>query len=211
MSFLFAYVKNFSYVCKVKKINMSKARDIIPKIIKSSNKSEALVVLNDILEALHLSESYTNLIKIRDNFSEKKQEYVDITDEYNSSPQTIEDMLEARKYLNFLYRDISDQFSYIINKNKILFEEEKTSVRAESMKRLKEDATVQEMFKTKSTSGLRDIVGLDDGYKEYIANASISYGLYQELNSILTSIRMFIDFLASSIRAEQLINEKDIK
>ncbi len=190
---------------------MSKARDIIPKIIKSSNKSEALVVLNDILEALHLSESYTNLIKIRDNFSEKKQEYVDITDEYNSSPQTIEDMLEARKYLNFLYRDISDQFSYIINKNKILFEEEKTSVRAESMKRLKEDATVQEMFKTKSTSGLRDIVGLDDGYKEYIANASISYGLYQELNSILTSIRMFIDFLASSIRAEQLINEKDIK
>ena len=190
---------------------MSKARDIIPKIIKSSNKSEALVVLNDILEALHLSESYTNLIKIRDNFSEKKQEYVDITDEYNSSPQTIEDMLEARKYLNFLYRDISDQFSYIINKNKKLFEEEKTSVRAESMKRLKEDATVQEMFKTKSTSGLRDIVGLDDGYKEYIANASISYGLYQELNSILTSIRMFIDFLASSIRAEQLINEKDIK
>ena len=82
---------------------MSKARDIIPKIIKSSNKSEALVVLNDILEALHLSESYTNLIKIRDSFSEKKQEYVDITDEYNSSPQTIEDMLEARKYLNFLY------------------------------------------------------------------------------------------------------------
>ena len=190
---------------------MNKARDIIPKIIKSSNKSEALVVLNDILEALHLSESYTNLIKIRDNFSEKKQEYVDITDEYNSSPQTIEDMLEARKYLNFLYRDISDQFSYIINKNKILFEEEKTSVRAESMKRLKEDATVQEMFKTKSTSGLRDIVGLDDGYKEYIANASISYGLYQELNNILTSIRMFIDFLASSIRAEQLINEKDVK
>ena len=50
---------------------MSKARDIIPKIIKSSNKSDALAVLNDILEALHLSESYTNLIKIRDSFSEK--------------------------------------------------------------------------------------------------------------------------------------------
>ena len=34
---------------------------------------------------------------------------------------------------------------------------------------------------------------------------------YKELNNILTFIRMFIDFLASSIRAEQLINEKDIK
>lgn len=190
---------------------MSKTTQLIPKIIEAKNKDEAIEILYKLMEALHLSESYTNLIKVRNSFTEMKEKYKSITDEYQKSEKTIKDMLETRSQLNFLYRDISDEFTYKINKNKIFFEEEKTAVRGESIKRMKENNEIQEMFKTKSASGLRDIVGLDDGYKEYIANASISYGLYQELTSILTSIRMFIDLLASNIRAEQTIIEKDAK
>lgn len=190
---------------------MSKSTHIIPQIIEAKTNEEAIKVMFSLMEALHLSENYTNLIGVRNTFSEKKEEYQKITEEYRKSDKNIEMMLKTRTELNFLYRDIADRYSYIINKNKILFEEEKTAVRGESIKRLREDESVQELFKTKSASGLRDIVGLDDGYKEYIANASISYGLYQELISVLTSIRMFIDLLASSISVEKTILEKDAK
>ena len=67
------------------------------------------------------------------------------------------------------------------------------------------------MFGAKSTSALRDIVGIAGSYKEYISNASVSYGLYQELNNILNSIRMFIDLLSGSIKNEQIILMKDAK
>lgn len=189
----------------------NKARELLPKIVNASTNTEAIETLHFILEALHLSNNYTDLVKVRDGLAEEKQNYVDITNSYNQSEQSIEDMMKCRKDLNFLYRDISDKFSYVVNKNKIFFEEQKTSVRAEAMKNLKENAEAQEIFKTKSTSGLRDIVGFDGVYQEYISNAAISYGLYQELSSVLNSIRMFIDLVASQIKHEQLILQKDVK
>lgn len=190
---------------------MSKAKNLLPNIVKASNDKEAVKVLYDILEALHLSESYTNLIKIRDEFSDYKENYNRITDGYNSSSKSVEDMLNTRLSLNFLYRDIVDKFSYSINKNKIFFEEAKSSYRADAMKELKEDKETSEIFNTKSTSSLRDIMGYSNLYREYTSNASISYGLYQELNNTLNSIRQFIDLLASSIKQEQLILQKDVK
>lgn len=189
----------------------SKAKDLIPQITSATTKEEAIEVLHNVLEALHLSESYTNLIKIRDELSDYKQNYVRITDGYDKSGKTIEDMLNTRLSLNFLYRDISDKFSYKINFQKIFWEEKKTNVRAQSMKNLKNNADVQELFNTKSTSALRDIVGLDNEYQQFITNASISYGLYQELLILLNGIRQFIDYLASSIKQEQLIKQQDVK
>lgn len=189
----------------------SKAKELLPKIIGATSNPEAIEVLHDILEVLHLSDNYTNLVKVRDDFSEEKANFRAITDEYNSADKTIENMINTRTKLNFLYRDISDKFSYTVNKNKIYFEEEKTAVRAKAMENLKKSKEAQEIFKTKSTSGLRDIVGFDGLYQEYISNASISYGLYQELSSVLNSIRMFIDLLASQIKHEQLVIQKDAK
>ena len=120
-------------------------------------------------------------------------------------------MLNTRTALNFCYRDISDNYSFEVYKHKVFWEESKTSVRAESMRKLKDDEEVQKIFSTKSASAVRDIVGLDSGYKSYISNASISYGLYQELNTLLNSIRMFIDLLASAIKTEHIIQQKDVK
>lgn len=190
---------------------MSKAKDLLPKIIQASNNQEAIRTLNDVLEALHLSNSYTDLVKIKDGLQEEKEKYNVITDNYNNSEKLLENMILTRTELNFSYRNISDKYSFEIYKHKIYWEEVKTSVRAESIKKLKEDEDIQKMFNTKSTSGLRDIVGLDSSYKSYISNASISYGLYQELNTLLNSIRMFIDLLASSIKNEQIVLQKDVK
>jgi hypothetical protein len=190
---------------------MSKSKELIPKIVDASNKEEAIKVLHDVLQALYLTNNYTDIVKLKDDFTEQKEKYNRITNEYDVEEKDLALMIETRTRLNFLYRDISDRFSFDINRLKIFFEEYKTSVRAESMKNLKSDTEIQELFNAKSTSALRDIVGISSKYQEYIANASISYGLWQELNNVLNSIRMFIDLLASQIKHEQLILQKDVK
>lgn len=189
----------------------NKAKDLIPKIIKASSKKESIDVLNDVLEALYLTNNYTDIVRIKDNLTEQKEKYRKVTDTYENGERDMEAMLNTRTELNFLYRDISDGFSFDINRLKIFYEECKTSVRAESMKNLKGDLEIQEIFNAKSTSSLRDIVGLSDTYREFIANYSIAYGLFKELESLLNSVRMFIDLMSSSIKSEQIILMKDAK
>lgn len=190
---------------------MSKAKSLLPKIIEATNNQEAIKVLNDVLQALYLTNNYTDIVKLKDDLEEQKVKYNRITNEYDNGEKNLPNMIETRTRLNFLYRDISDKFTFDINRLKIFFEEQKTVVRGQSMKNLRADVEVQEMFKATSTSALRDIVGISSKYEEFVANASISYGLWQELNNILNSIRMFIDLLASSIKNEQLILQKDVK
>lgn len=189
----------------------SKAIDLIPKIISAQTKTDAIKVLNDTLVALHLTNKYTDLVKLKDELEEYEDRFIVITDAYEKSPKTVEDMLNTRLSLNFLYRDTVDTFSFKINSQKIFWEEKKTAVRGESLLRLRHDEKIQESFKTKSTSALRDIVGLDDGYQEYITNSSLSYGLYQQLMNFLNSIRQFIDYLASAIKNEHIIQQQDVK
>lgn len=189
----------------------NKSKDLIPKIISSKDKKEAISVLNDVLEALYLTNNYTDIVRIKDSFTEQKDRYRKVTDTYEHGKRDLESMLNTRTELNFLYRDISDEFSFDINRLKIFYEECKTSVRAESMKNLKGDTEIQAIFNAKSTSSLRDIVGLSDTYREFIANYSIAYGLFKELESVLNSVRMFIDLMSSSIKSEQIIQMKDAK
>ena len=190
---------------------MSKAKDLIPGIIEAKTKKEAVEVLHNVLEALYLTNNYTDIVKIKDGLETKEQEYREITDLYIASEKTIEDMIATRTNLNFLYRDISDRFSFDINRLKIYHDEHKTSVRSDSMKFLKNDPESQELFNAKSTSALRDIVGMSGIYKEFVANYSISYGLYKNLETLLNSIKMFIDLLAISIKHEQIILQKDAR
>lgn len=189
----------------------NKSKDLIPKIINAGTKKEAIEVLNDVLEALYLTNNYTDIVRLKDSLTEYKERYRKLTDKYEKSDRDIQSMLGTRTDLNFLYRDISDKFSFDINRLKIFYEECKTSVRAESMKNLKADTEIQEIFNAKSTSSLRDIVGLSDTYREFIANYSIAYGLFKDLETLLTSVRMFTDLLASSIKTEQTILMKDVK
>ena len=79
------------------------------------------------------------------------------------------------------------------------------------MKFLKNDPESQELFNAKSTSALRDIVGMSGIYKEFVANYSIAYGLYKNLETLLNSIKLFIDLLASASKQEQLIQQKDAR
>jgi len=58
---------------------------------------------------------------------------------------------------------------------------------------------------------LRDIVGLEQSYKEYAKLSSISYGLYQDLQNTLNSIRQMIDSIASEEKVAFEIEKRDVK
>ena len=58
-------------------------------------------------------------------------------------------------------------------------------------------------MKKPSASTLRDILGLDDEYSEYIHRLSQSYGNYKTLESFLISIRDFINLMSSMQRGAE--------
>lgn len=190
---------------------MSKAKDLIPRIIDASDKKEAIEVLNDVLAALHLTHKYTDMVKLKDELEEEKENFERILHGYDMSDKTIDDMLNCRLSLNFLFRTITDKFSFEINKTKIYFEENKSTVKADSIKYLKLDQEATEIFNAKSATALKDVIGYAPQMREYTTLYAIAYGLYKELDGLLNSIRQFIDYLASAIKNEQIIKMQDAK
>lgn len=187
-----------------------KSATLIPKIIQAGNTEQAITVLNEVISALNLSGDYLELVSLRNELSEYQEKFNNICDncvnEYN---MTI--LNNVRIELSFLYREISDKLVFPINRAKIYHEENKTVVRGTSMLSIKNDEKIQGVIKATSTTALRDIVGLTDGYKDSVACISLSYGLYKNLDSLLTGIRLFIDSIASRINTEKIIQMKDVK
>lgn len=190
---------------------MSKAAELLPKMVEVKNKTEALEVLYQILQSLHLTNNYTDLVKIKDELEEKKTDFHSITDAYGKSEKTLQALMDYRQHLSFLYRDVVDQFSFKINKNKIYFEEARGTIKADSYKSLKDNEELQAEFGLKSKTALKDFLHYSEIYREYTANYSIAYALYKELDGLLNSIKQFIDLISGQIRLELNIQNQDVK
>ncbi len=190
-----------------------KSEKFVQQIIDASDRQGAIEILKAVLDDLYLSDSYVDLVHLKDMLSTFKKEYTEISDAYRllTVPRKYNDVHEIRVNLNFLYRDISDALSFEVNRLKIFYEEAKTTTRADAMLSLSDNESVQKKVKAVSTSSLRDIVGADSAYKEYVRLASISYGLYQELANTLTSIRQMIDSVASEEKVLFEIEKRDVK
>lgn len=188
-----------------------KSQELIPKIISAKTDDDAITILYETLNALYLTSDYTDIVALKDKLEEHKVEFKRITNEFREQEHDYDSVIKYRAELNFLYRDIQDQLTFDVNRLKIHYEEYKTVQRFESMSSLKDNEDVSGKFKAKSASALRDIIGGDSGYKEYVSLASISYGLWQELGKVLESIRLFTDTMASMAKREMTIDVKDVK
>ena len=190
----------------------NKSAELLPRIIEAKTKEESIGILNDILNILHLSTSYTKMTELRDKiniFSTKLKEEVedlnldDVVYEY-------EFLNSKRMKLAFLYTRVHDELSASVNSNKIFYEEIKTTRRAEALQNLK-DSGVAQTFNAKSASALREILGADKTYSEYASEYAIAYGNYKALDSLLSSIQLWIDSISSREKRELINIQKDTK
>lgn len=188
---------------------MSKAAHLIPKIIEASDKNQAVEVLYDLLQTLHLSQDYTSLVKIKDELDEKAADFDRIIAGIEGKILSIDELNNFRWQLSLLYREISDKFSFKINKTKIYFEESRGTIKADSFKEIKDSPELSEELGVKSTSALKDFLHYSGIYREYTSNYSIAYGLYKQLDGLLSSIQHFINYTASKIKSEQEIEKQN--
>ena len=191
-------------------MSSKKSAELIPKIIEATDKSSAIGVLNLVLQSLHFSSDYLELVALKDELDEYSEKFNQICKDC----LTLEDISQInnkRIELNFLYREITDKLTFPVNKLKIFHEESKTINRASAMMQIRENEDIQSKIKATSSTALRDIVGLSDTYKENVSCISISYGLYKQLDNLLSAIKMMTDSLASKSSYERIITMKDVK
>ncbi|MEX0595829.1 MAG: hypothetical protein WD512_04945 [Candidatus Paceibacterota bacterium] len=189
---------------------MKKSGELVPKIIEAKTKEEAIQVLSDTLDALYLSTSYTEMVYLRDKLETYQKKVKEVSIPLKENIIEYDVLNGTRLSLSFLYRDIQDDLSADINANKIFYEEIKTSRRAESMQELmgSEEA---EKFNAKSTNQIKEIVGASKSYKQYASEYAIAYGNYKTLETLLGSIKLLLDAVASRERKELFILQKDAK
>ena len=150
------------------------------------------------------------MVFVRDRLKSYELKFREISNTLTVNLLDYEALIGIRTQLNFLYRDISDELTAIVNTNKIYYEQVKTSRRADAINALlgSEEA---EKFKAKSVSAIEKIIGVNEGYAQYASEYAMAYGSYKNLGTLLESIRLTTDTLASRMRYELTVNQKDVK
>lgn len=187
-----------------------KSEELVQDIIDCSDRDNAIQVLNDTLESLHLSSNYSYMVKLRDKLDEFSERYQGIVKNYTSDITDYHTLSQIRTELNFLYQEVTDELTAEVNQLKILTEESKTVKRAKAIERL-ENSELAHKLNAKSATALRDIVGYDEKYQEFVNEISIAYGNYKKLENLLNSIRMMIDNVSSHQHRERVIMQKEPK
>jgi hypothetical protein len=184
-----------------------KAAKIVESIVSANDEIVALGVLKNILQELYLTSDYTFLVGLKDKLNTFEAQFKGLCDRYKNSQKSYSEIDDIRTECVFLYRDINDELSFDIDRLKIHYENDKTVRRYDAMESLKGDNP----FNSKSASAVRELIGGDPGYKEYVSLAAISYGLWKEKGGLMDTIKLFTDSLASRARKEFTIESQDAK
>ncbi len=184
-----------------------KASELLDKIVLATDQGQALIVLNNILSELYLTSDYTFLVGLKDRLNVFQDDFRKLCSAYTASGKSYHEIDEIRTNCAFLYREINDDLSFDIDRLKIMHENDKTVRRYDAMVNMKDDPN----FKSKSASAVREIIGGDPGYREYVSLSSMSYGLWKEKSGLMDSIKLFTDALASRAKKEFQIETQDVK
>lgn len=190
-----------------------RAAKLVHSIVNAKDDKAAIAVLQQVMDELYISPKYLELKKTQDQLIDKTQEFNELTLRYRELvfPKTYEDVHAIRVDCNFLYRDISDQFAFVINMSKVSYEERKTVQRAQSSLELKSDKEFQMQFKNLSETLVRDYIGASKTYNEWTHCYATAYGNYKALENLLMSVRQFADSLASEEKYILQTLVKDVK
>lgn len=153
-----------------------KASAFIDEMVKVTNRKDAINILNDILKSLYLTSDYTFLVSLKDSLNNFEVQFKDICEVYKKCEKNYANIDDIRTQCAFMYREVNDELSFDIDRLKVHHEQDKTVRRYDAMINLKE----KNEFNAKSASALRELLGGDAGYREYVSLSSVSYGLWRE-------------------------------
>ena len=187
-----------------------KAAILIDEIVSAKNRDEGIEVLHNILEALHLSQSYTKMVSISDELIKFSAKVKQIEDKIDDSVKTHEELNDIRFELDTLYRKVNDALTHKVDSAKIYYDEIKSTRRYEALVNLKDSQKAKDMG-AKSPSALETIIGGDASYTRLAVEKSISYANYKKLERLLKNIERLGNTVASREKRELIILGKDPK
>lgn len=190
-----------------------KSEDLIPQIIEAKDKSDAIEVMRNVLSILNFSNEYAEISKLANELEEDKDYFTALTDTIEDCKGDIQKLFDMKIKLNYFYRDMGDKYKFKAHLWKIFWQEVKTQRRAEAMSRLKEDPDILESMsiKSASASALREIIGADAGYQEFIKTYPLAEGFQKSVDNFLDVIYQFTNTVASMIAFEKNVEMKDQK
>ena len=189
---------------------MKKASDFISEIVEAATAEQAIKILKELYNVVNPPSDYESLFKIKTMLQEYSKDLIKISKPLEDNLLTYEELSDIRKDLNFFFRNLSDELTNVVAFNKLYTEEVKTQIRGESLQRL-QNSQVAKDFNIKSTNALRDVLGLDSKYQQYIKENALAYANYKTLEGLLNSTIKMIDLVASRERREQIILQRDVK
>lgn len=184
-------------------MSKKKSAELLPKIIACKTKEEAVAVLTEAFKMLHLTSDYNDLVALKDTLDVHKKELQSIQNEFSDLevPRKYLDIHNTRLALNFLYMQVSDDLSFEVNKLKVYYGDDRRSEvkasSAEAVRRRLEEEAKAAAKKGPSHALVMDIYAAEPSYKEFVVMKSFSYGLYKELDNLLTAIIKFSDSVSS--------------
>ena len=184
-------------------MSKKKSAELLPKIIACKTKEEAVEVLTEAFKMLHLTSNYNDLVALKDTLDVHKKELQTIQNEFSDLevPRKYLDIHNVRLALNFLYTQVSDDLSFEVNKLKVYYGDDRRSEvkasSAEAVRRRLEEEAKAAAKKGPSHALIMDIYAAEPSYKEFVVMRAFSYGLYKELDNLLTAILKFSDSVSS--------------
>lgn len=190
-----------------------KNEDLIPQIIEAKDKQDAITVMKSVLQILNFSNDYVEISKLANELEEDKEYFTALTDSIEDCKGNIQKLFDMKVKLNYFYRDMGDKYKFKAHKWKIFWQEVKTQRRAEAMANIKESPDILESMsiKSASASALREIIGADSGYQEYIKTYPLAEALQKSVDNFLDVIYQFTNTVASMIAFEKNVELKDQK
>lgn len=190
-----------------------KSEDLIPQIIEAKDKSDAVEVMKNVLNILNFSNEYAEISKLANELEEDKDYFTALTDSIEDCKGDIHKLFDMKLKLNYFYRDTGDKYKFKAHQWKIFWQEVKTQRRAEAMANIKENPDILESMsiKSASASALREIIGADAGYQEFIKTYPLAEGFQKSVDNFLDVIYQFTNTVASMIAFEKNVEMKDQK
>ena len=185
---------------------------LVPSIIAAKDTDDALEVLEQVAELLHISDSYNTIRALKDDLNTYRQNFTNIRAKINAlgSPYDMAVLQGLRLELSFLFSDLNDSdIVFHVNRLKIQYEQSGKTAKSEAYMSVKSNTELLETLGSKAQKTIEMAAGSTAAYTEWNRCSSSSYGLFCELRAIQEAITLVSHSVSSLINSELAIAKAD--